>query len=222
MMFGAREYFHINKGESQSIGSVRNGALRNGYLLPYKAANFDYFSPLSYFLLDNGYVHSNVHKTMMDAFEILASKTPDRYYSLMECSNQNGGPILVHRTHMNGMSVDFMAPKLRNGKQNRFWDNIGIWHYALAFDADGRLLFDKKTVIDFESIAQAILAIDDAAKNHGLRIRKVIWKINLKDDLFATKGGQELLNRKIYFVRNMPDIVDMVHDDHFHIDFEKI
>ena len=217
---GVREYIHTNSGESRSIGSVRNGSLENGYILPYKATNFDYFSPLSYYILDNGYIHSNVHKTMIDAFKLLETRTPDRFYSMMECSNQDGGPILVHRTHMNGMSIDFMSPKLRNGKQNRFWDHLGIWHYALEFDEDGRLLIDKMTIIDFESIAEAVIAIDDAAQANGLKIRKVIWKINLKDNVFATEAGKEIQRRGIYFVRNLPDIVDMVHDDHFHIDFE--
>ena len=158
---------------------------------------------------------------MIEAFRTLEDTTPDRKYSMMECSNHNGGPILVHRTHMNGTSIDFMSPKLRNGKQNRFWDRIGIWHYALEFDEDGRLLIDKKTIIDFESIGQAILAIDDAAQNNGLRIRKIIYKINLKDNVFASKAGDELIRRGIHFVRNLPEIVDMVHDDHFHIDFEE-
>ncbi len=157
LAFGAREFFHTNAGVSRSIGSVRNGTLDNGYLLPYKAKNFDYFSPLSYFILDNGYTHSSVWQTMLDAFELLETRTPDRFYSIMECSNHDGGPILVHRTHMNGTSIDFMSPKLRNGKQTRFWDYLGIWHYALEFDEDGRLLIDKKTVIDFESIATAII-----------------------------------------------------------------
>lgn len=222
LVLGSREFFHKNSGISESIGSVRDGSLENGYLLPYKAKNFDYFSPLSYFILDNGYTHSTVHKTMLDAFRLLETRTPDRFYSMMECSNQDGGPILVHRTHMNGTSIDFMVPKLRNGKQNRFWDYLGVWHYALEFDEDGRLLIDKKTVIDFESVAEAILAIDDAAKANGLTIRKVIWKINLKDDVFATEAGKELQSRGVYFVRRLPDIVDMVHDDHFHIDFEGI
>ncbi|MBT8220599.1 MAG: hypothetical protein KJP00_12290 [Bacteroidia bacterium] len=219
---GFQEFRHINSGVSRSIGSVRNGRLENGYLLPYKARNFDYFSPISYYLLDNAYVHSKVYYTLIQAFEELEQKTPDRVYSLMECSHRNGGRIPIHRTHMNGLSVDFMVPKVRNGQQIRLWDKLGIWHYALDFDPDGRLWIDKKTKIDFDAMSKAIITIDDASRKNGLKIRKIILKVNLKDNLYATQAGQEIRRRGIYIVKRLAEIVDRVHDDHFHIDFEEI
>lgn len=222
VLMSFHEYSHVNAGQSRSNGSVRNGSLENGYLLPYKAKNFDYFSPLSYYLLNNAYVHSKVYDTMIQAFAELEKTTPDRYYSLMECSNRDGGRIPVHRTHQNGMSVDFMVPKIRNGKQIRFWDHLGIWHYALDFDEDGRLWLDKNTQIDFEAIGKSILAVDNAGRRNGLKIRKVIFKVNLQDDLYGTSAGQEIQRRGIYLVKRLSEIVDRVHDDHFHIDFEEI
>ncbi|HRF39886.1 MAG TPA: hypothetical protein PK198_13940 [Saprospiraceae bacterium] len=128
--------------------------------------------------------------------------------------------MLIHYTHRNGLSVDFMVPKTRKGRQTRRYDHIGVWHYLLEFDPEGRLSFDAATSIDFESMARHLLAVDDAARANGLRIRKVIFKLNLKDDLFKTPSGRQLQRRNIYFARQLPKRVDDVHDDHYHVDFE--
>lgn len=128
--------------------------------------------------------------------------------------------MLLHRTHENGLSIDFMMPlKKKNGKQRKRYDYMGLWHYLLKFDSDGQLSFDAKTEIDFETMAKHILALDDAARENGLRIKKVILKINLKDDFFQTKSGQAVKRRGIYFAKSLPKVVDNMHDDHYHVDF---
>ena len=138
----------------------------------------------------------------------------------MECANKDGGKMLVHRTHQNGTSVDFMVPKKKKQGQSKFFDKIGIWHYLLEFDDNGLLKANNNVQIDFESMAKHILAIDNSAKSQGMHIKKVIFMIELKDDLFATKTGKLLKEKNIYFVRSLSDIVNKVHDDHYHIDFE--
>jgi penicillin-insensitive murein endopeptidase len=53
-----------------------------------------------------------------------------------------------------------------------------------------------------------------------VKIKKVIFKINLKDNLFKSKIGKKLKKSGIYFVKYLTPMVDNVHDDHYHIDFE--
>ena len=216
------EVIHSNSGQSEVIGSVRNGGLENAYLLPYKGKNYQYFSLSSYYLANNAYTHHQVYQTVLDAYDVCASTLPNVRFGLMECSDKKGGDMLIHRTHENGMSVDFMVPKLRNGKPNHWLDYLGYVHYLLEFDDQGRSKAFSGIEIDFESIAQHILAIDEAAKQNGLDIRKVILKVELLDDLFNSPSGKLLQQRDIFFVPRLQHMVNVVHDDHYHIDFKII
>ena len=74
-------------------------------------------------------------------------------------------------------------------------------------------------MIDYETMAKHILALDTAARKEGMRIKKVIFKINLQPGLFKTKSDREIKRRGIYFVRALSKTIDHVHDDHYHVDF---
>src|SRR5687768_13035342 len=107
------EMIHRNHGTSISTGSARDGKLQNGWLLPYRGANFHYFSPFSYYILNDAYVHSSVHATLTEAYGICEKSCPGKEFILMECTRKKGGKMLFHWTHENGTSVDFMVPKKR-------------------------------------------------------------------------------------------------------------
>lgn len=78
---------------------------------------------------------------------------------------------------------------------------------------------DQFVRIDFETMGKHILAMDDAARANGLFIKKVILKINLKEDLFQPAPGREIRRRGIPFAESLPTDVDRMHDDHYHVDF---
>ncbi len=216
------DVFYKNAGESFSIGSPGNGRVINPYKIKYNSKNVRYFSPVSYFVMNNCYVHSLLAKTLTDSYKSCEKTCPGTKFRIMECADKKGGKLLLHRTHRNGLSVDFMVPKIRNNKQVRIFDHLGLWHYLLNFDSDGRLLLNKKLRIDFNTIAEHIIALDNAARENGLKISKVIFKSDLKDDLFLTRQGAEIKHRGIYFTKYLPEMVDRMHDDHYHIDFEVI
>jgi penicillin-insensitive murein endopeptidase len=211
------ELLHRNEGKSRTTGTVGKGKLENAWLVPYFGKNYRYFSPLSYYVLNRGYVHHRVHHTILAAYKTCETSCPDTRFRLMECAHPGGGKMWPHRTHQAGLSADFMVPKLRKGRPLRILDHLGVWHYALAFDDKGQL--SSRTIIDFETIARHILALDEAARANGLRIKKVIMKIDLKDDFFATPSGNKVKGRGIYFARSLPKLVDDLHDDHYHVDF---
>lgn len=216
------EMIHKNAGISESIGSVRNGKLKNGWLMPYKGNNYQYFSPFSYYILNNAYVHSSVHATLLEAYHSCESSCPERKFTLMECTRKKGGRMLLHWTHQNGMSADFMVPKMKGLKSNVWADHAGLFHYLFQFDHDGKFFFGKKTEIDFETIARHIIALDQAAQNNGLRIRKILFNEYLHDELFSTTSGQELVARNINIIPHLNDFINRFHDDHYHVDFELV
>ncbi len=215
--FSFPELIHKNKGESISLGKVNKGKLDNPYLFPFRGKNFRYFSFISYYLMDNAYVNSKVYHTVLDAYEQLGKSHPNEKFWIMECSDKKGGKLKLHRTHQNGLSIDFMSPKKGQGLK---YNGLGLRHYLLDFDENGKLLRNKSVEINFELMAQHILALQKAGKKYGVRVKKVILKINLKDDLWKTPSGKKLKASNIYFAQSLEKNVDDMHDDHYHIDFE--
>lgn len=212
---------HQDSIESTSIGTVSNGKLKNPDLLPFKGNNFICFDTSSYV---NGrtFMHTQVVKTMLDAYAALNSIHPEYQFVYMECSNKQGGKLFPHRTHQNGMSVDLMSPLIKNGKVYKDLDLLGANHYLLEFNDSGRLTSDNNIIIDFELIAEHLLALNKAAKSNGLEIEKVIFKMELKDELYAGHFGKLLEKSGIYITRNLEPIINSLHDDHYHVDFKKL
>ncbi len=216
------QIFHKNSGTSQSLGTVGNGKLVNGYKIPYHGNNFKYFSPVDYFIFGRCYVHSDIYKIVLDSYSELDAIYPEYKFKIMECSSRKGGKAFPHRTHQNGTSIDFMTPLKKGSKMITRYDRIGIWRYIMKFDSEGKKRFNKKIEIDFEKMAKHILILDNVSKRHGYQVKKVILETNLKDEIFSTKYGDKLKASGIYFVRSLPKMINELHDDHYHIDFEKI
>lgn len=206
-------------GKSKSVGKVNKGELINGRRFPMRGDNFKYFSPLSYLLFNRAWVHSKVYEITVEAYKELGSTQKDQKFLLMECSKKDGGKVWPHRTHQNGTSIDFGVPLIKNGKPKYLHHQYGVFHYTMKFDEHGRCSWNKSIQIDFETIGKHILALDKAARKRGMYIKKVIMKIDLKDDFYSTKSGKLVKEKGIYFARVLPEIIDNVHDDHYHIDF---
>lgn len=213
---------HPDDGKaSVSKGVVSNGSLVNGKLMPYSGANFQYFADNS-FLMGRAFVHSAVRKTLIDSYHSIQPFFPAHTFYIMESSNKCGGKLDPHKTHQNGLSVDFMMPLLKDGKEYNGLDTLGVDHYYLNFDDSGKYTEDASIEINFDIVAKHILELDSKARENGLKISKVIIKIELKDELFHSKYGAELIKRGIYVVQNLTPIINMLHDEHYHIDFELI
>jgi penicillin-insensitive murein endopeptidase len=216
-----QSFYNQYKGNdlpSISSGTVSNGKLENGKLVPYYGANFEYFDTTSYFE-HRAYLHNKVLETILSTYKEFETLVPGKKFFLMECSNAHGGKMTPHYTHQNGLSIDFMSPLLKDGKPHSDLDTLGIDHYWMAFNNDGKYITDNSVTIDFNLIAQHVLLLESNAYKYGLKIAKVILKLELKDELFATEYGRKLAESEIYFAKNLPDNINELHDDHYHIDF---
>jgi penicillin-insensitive murein endopeptidase len=217
-------HYHLkrqNNGPSKSLGSVSNGSLENGIITPFFGTNFTYFDTSSYFC-NRGFAHESVIEIIVNAYQKLSTILPDRHFYVMELSNEHGGKIFPHKTHQNGMSVDFMMPKLKHNEPFYGLDTLGKDHYWLDFDDSGIYTEDQNVKIDFNLVAQHILVLAQEAKKVGYKITKVIIKIEYKNHLFKTVYGKQLKNSNIYIVKSLTPVINKLHDDHFHIDFQKI
>lgn len=208
-----------DSAKSISEGSVSNGSLTNGRILPFSGKNFQYFDTTSY-LNKRAFVHEKVLQSMLDSYQKLEKICPNCHFGIMECSNEHGGPIKPHRTHQNGLSVDFMTPLLKNEQPTNDLDNLGASHYLMQFDKNGVYTSDPSYRIDFDKMALHLLALNEAARANGLKIDKVILKLELKDELFACPNGKKLRETGIYFATNLTPLINNLHDDHYHVDFK--
>lgn len=216
------EYYQQNKGDnkkSQSVGTVSQGKLINGKLMPFSGPNFQYFDTSSY-LAGRAFVHEKVKNTILNTYQKYNKMNPNRKFCLMECSYQHGGKLFPHHTHQNGLSVDFMMPLTQNKRPYYGLDNLGKNHYWLEFDNEGKYTKDTSIEIDFELVAQQILTLEKKGREEGLKVKKVIIKIELKDELFSGYFGKQLQKSGIYVVQSLTPLINSLHDDHFHIDFE--
>ena len=217
-------YYETNKGDkkaSLSSGTVSNGHMKNGKLIPFYGANFSYFDKGSY-LGGRAFVNDQVLTTLLKSYKQLESARPNRHFYVMESANKEGGKLAPHRTHQTGLSVDFMMPLLKDKKPYYKLDNLGTRHYLLSFNDQGEYGNDTAVKVDFNLIAQHILILNEEAKKVGLQVKKVIIKIEYKDELFATEYGKKLKASGIYVVKGLSKMINALHDEHYHIDFGKI
>ncbi|MBX9850120.1 MAG: hypothetical protein K2X86_00005 [Cytophagaceae bacterium] len=99
-----------NKGTSNSIGEHHKDALKNAYRLTRKGSNFKYFSRFSYCILGSAHLHSKAYKTILDSYQELEEKYPDRKFRVMECSKKKGGKMLLHRNASERTQYRFHDP----------------------------------------------------------------------------------------------------------------
>jgi penicillin-insensitive murein DD-endopeptidase len=218
------KYYLKHKGNSMpsvSEGTVSNGSIKNAKLMPFSGDNYQYFDKWSY-MQGRAFLNGSVLKSVLNSYGILHTSTPGRKFTVMECSHKEGGKLWPHRTHQNGLSVDFMMPLKKDNKPYYGLDSKGVKHYLLQFDNAGKYIKDKSIHVDFNLVAKHILNLDASARKQGYKVKKVIIKIEFKDDLYATKYGKRLRKKGIYVVKGLTPKINELHDDHYHIDFAKL
>jgi len=199
--------------ESVCYGATDKGWLENGVQLPSESKNFQAYSSLGC-LLGRTYVHSKVRDIVVFAYRSLEESAPEKIFVYGETGWSSGGRIRPHKTHQNGLSVDFMVPITdKEGKSVplpcSMFNKVG---YNIEFDSSGRYGEYK---IDFEAMAEHLYQIHRAATEQGVEIWRVIFDPGLQPSLFKTRRGPYIqqymtFSKKPSWVR---------HDEHYHIDF---
>jgi len=198
---------------STCYGTPAQGRLADGTRLPTSGNNFVAYSRMGADL-GRTYVHSLVRQVVLDAYAGLAKTTPGKVYVYGETGLAHGGAISPHRSHQNGLSVDFMVPVLNDGNQSVPLPSSpsNKFGYGLEFDNQGRLPGFR---IDFEAMADHLYQIAMAARRHGVTIERVIFDPPLMEKLFNS-GPRRAELRYLPFMKAQPWVR---HDEHYHIDF---
>lgn len=199
--------------ESLCFGSEADGRLEHGRKLPASGANFVAYSSLAGWL-GRTYVHTSVYEIVLAAYEQMRLQSPGKVFMYGETGASGGGRFRPHRTHQNGLSVDFMVPVLDpEGNSVPLSTNaFNRFGYDLEFDAHGKLSGNN---IDFPAIAEHLYQLDRAARARGLGIALVIFEPRFLPFLYATERG-DYLQEHITFMKRQAWVR---HDEHYHVDF---
>lgn len=203
--------------ESTCRGTTERGALENGCKLPAEGANFTTYSFLGR-LLGRTYVHCTVEEIVVAAYEEMAERQPEVRFVYGETGLADGGPFEPHKTHQNGLSVDFFVPvRDQDGESVPLSTHLfNTWGYDLEFDERGRL--DDLT-IDYEAMAAHIAALHRAAVARGVGIRRVIFDPELQPFLRRTAAWSDLKSDLDGVVQLSTRRSWVRHDEHYHVDF---
>ncbi len=208
--------------ESTCYGTTSKGRIENAVKLPAKGSNFQTYSLIAG-TAGRTYIHSKVREVILNAYKSLEKSHPEKVFVYGEAGLKNGGRFKPHKTHQNGLSVDFFVPvvegianKHQKGKQKSVPMPTGLLNkfgYLIEFDKKGKF---GNLEIDFEAMAAHIKALHIEAKRAGIDIWRVIFDPHLQPFLYQTKDGAYikkniLIPQKRSWVR---------HDEHFHVDFK--
>lgn len=199
--------------ESTCYGTTSNGHLNSGVQLPSEGANFVGYSTVAR-LAGRTYVHSSVKDIMLSAYKGLEKDQPNKVYKYAETGFEEGGQFKPHKTHRNGLSVDFMTPVIdeRNVSVHLPTHPLNKFGYDIEFDKNDE--YDGLR-IDYDAIAAHVVALHKQAKAAGYDLWRVILAPELQPNLYTTTYGP-YLNKHIKFSKKRSWVR---HDEHYHVDF---
>ena len=135
-------------------------------------------------------------------------------YKYAEAGFKHGGEFKPHKTHRNGLSVDFMVPVVDAQGESVYFPSHALskFGYDVEFDGNGKY---KGLTIDYEAMAAHIVALHKASIAKGYGLWRVIFDPKLQLKLFETQYGT-YLKKHVEFSKQ-PSWVR--HDEYYHVDF---
>ncbi len=203
----------LDEIKSVCYGTTAKGRLENGIALPDSGKNFVSYGTLPQ-ILGRTYVHNKVRDVVLESYRMLEKVQPGKIFKYAETGFKEGGAFKPHKTHQNGLSVDFMVPVL-----NAKGDSVHLpthafnkYGYEIEFDDKGQ--FDEYR-IDYEALGAHMMTLHQAANSQGIKIWRILFDPVLQPFLYASKYGTYIrdnisIPKKRSWVR---------HDEHYHVDF---
>lgn len=199
--------------ESICHGTTSNGSLKNGVQLPSKGQNFEGYSTIAR-ISGRTYVHSSVKKVILASYKHLEMLEPDKIYKYAETGFETGGQFKPHKTHRNGLSVDFMTPVVNTDNESVHLPTHPFNKFGYNIEFDQYDKYDGYS-IDYVALAAHIVTLHKESKKLGFDLWRVIFDPELQPKLLKTKYGN-YLKANIQFSKKRSWVR---HDEHYHVDF---
>ncbi len=159
---------HDSFADAMSVcyGTTDNGALKNGWQLPSSGPNFEAYSVIGV-AAGRNYVHSLVHTVVVESYRTLETSQPDKHFMYGETGWRKGGRFKPHKTHQNGLSIDFFVPVINKEGESvalpiNVFNKLG---YNIEFSSHGKY---EDYTIDFDAMANHLLALKKGADKQGI------------------------------------------------------
>ena len=198
---------------STCYGTTSKGSLKNGVELPSEGKNFISYSSVAR-LAGRNYVHSSVKKIIINSYKNLETTMPNKVYKYAETGFENGGKFAPHKTHQNGLSVDFMTPVLDTNNNSTHLPTHPFNRFGYDIEFNSSDIYEDYR-IDYEALAAHVVELHKEAKRQGLDLWRVIFDPKLQPKLFKTKYAK-YLKKNIQFSKKRSWVR---HDEHYHVDF---
>jgi penicillin-insensitive murein endopeptidase len=151
---------------------------------------------------------------MLAAYKDLEKDQPTKVYKYAETGFEEGGQFKPHKTHRNGLSVDFMTPVIDESNVSVHLPTHLLNKFGYDIEFDKRDEYDGMR-IDYEAIAAHIVALHKQAKLKGYDLWRVIFAPELQASLYVASYGP-YLKKHITFSQKRSWVR---HDEHYHVDF---
>ncbi|WP_394388830.1 penicillin-insensitive murein endopeptidase [Shewanella woodyi] len=198
---------------STCFGTTSKGHLVNGVQLPSQGVNYVGYSAIAR-LAGRTYVHSEVKSIIVSAYKDLEKEQPTKVYKYAETGFEEGGQFKPHKTHRNGLSVDFMTPVIDQSGRAVHLPTSPLNKFGYNIEFDEKDTYDGMS-IDYEAIAAHVVSLHKQAKKYGHDLWRVIFAPELQPNLYKTKYADYLRNN-IQFSKKRSWVR---HDEHYHVDF---
>lgn len=204
----------ISAEESVCYGTTSDGRLENAVKLPSSGNNFEGYSSVAR-LAGRTYVHSKVKEIILAAYKELETDQPSKVFKYAETGYKEGGQFKPHKTHRNGLSVDFMVPVLdKAGNSTHLPTNpLNKFGYNIEFDSNSKY---EHFTIDYEAMAAHLVALHKESRKRGYDLWRVIFDPQMQPNLMKTQYS-DYLSENIQFSKKRSWVR---HDEHYHVDFE--
>lgn len=198
---------------STCYGTTSKGSLVDGVQLPAEGNNYVGYSSVAR-LAGRTYVHSAVKQIIVNTYKSLEEEQPNKVYKYAETGFKEGGTFKPHKTHRNGLSVDFMTPVIdAEGTSVHLPTHpFNKFGYNIEFDKNGKY---EDLSIDYAALAAHIVILHKEAKALDYNLWRVIFDPKLQPNLFKTKYGT-YLKKNVQFSKKRSWVR---HDEHYHVDF---
>jgi len=197
---------------SLCFGTPAKGRLVDSCRLPASGANFTAYS-VEGVRAGRTYVHCTVAAIVAAAYADVGKQLPGLRFVYGETGKAQGGDFSPHKSHQNGLSVDFFVP-VRDAKGrpgSLTFTSRNRWGYDLELDESGRL---GALAIDFEAMGIHLLALAKAAEQRGFGIRRIYFDSALQQQLHKTSSWPQLKVLPFSTTQGW-----WRHDEHYHVDF---
>ena len=152
--------------ESVCYGTTSNGSLKNGTQLPSSGENFVGYSSIAR-IAGRTYVHSAVRNIVINAYKQLENLEPHKVYKYAETGFKDGGKFKPHKTHRNGLSVDFMTPVINKGGLSVHLPTHPLNKFGYNIEFDDNDKYDDYS-IDYVALAAHIVTLHKESKKLGV------------------------------------------------------